>query len=62
MTCAVPVVKPDSSDARYTASAAISALLPTRPIGWRATNQASACANVWPVDAASAAKIGRAHV
>ena len=46
MICAVPVMKPDSSEARYTASAAISAALPTRPIGWRATNQASACANV----------------
>ena len=61
MICAVPVVNADSSEARYTASAAISAVEPTRPIGWRETNQASACAIVWPVDSASAAMRSRSE-
>ena len=39
-TRAVPVVKADSSLARYTARAAISPAVPTRPMGWRAMRAA----------------------
>ena len=51
---AVPVVKRDSSEARYSASAATSSGVPSRPIGWRATNIASTCSSVWPLLADSA--------
>ena len=41
MTWAVPVVKDDSSLARYTARAAISSARPRRPMGWRSTKLAT---------------------
>src|SRR3546814_15010708 len=43
MTCSAPVVNDDSSDARYSASNAISCGLPRRPIGWRAMKSVRTC-------------------
>ncbi len=42
MMFVVPVVNPDSSDAKYTTSAAISSALPIRPMGWRQKKAARA--------------------
>jgi hypothetical protein len=47
-TCICPVVKADSSDARYTARAAISSGRPRRPIGCRAMKASRTSVSVLP--------------
>jgi hypothetical protein len=52
ITWAWPLVNDDSSPAKYTASAAISAGVPTRPMRKRATNASRLSTSVMPAAAA----------